>query len=288
MSKTVSVILNWERPEDTLECIRSVERSTVQTEIIVVDNGSRDDSTQLIAQASSVQLLALTSNLGFAGGFNAGIEKALASGADWIFILNNDTVIDPMAIAHLIKTSWDVAVPKILRYDAADRLWAAGARWRRFPPSVVMRGFGWYGQGEQDGTMWDTECSLEYATGCALMVRRHVFERVGLFDPIYENYMEDYDWCYRVRQAGLMLGYVPMARVLHKVSHSLGEGSPRKWQYLGRNTALFYLRHRRFSLCHLMVHVAWVSMREIVKGQWRGIQWYWHGLQEGMQVAGRE
>ncbi|MGB5845944.1 MAG: glycosyltransferase, partial [Anaerolineales bacterium] len=90
------VIVNWERPEDTIQCIRSVLQSKYPNfQILVVDNGSSDDSIEKISQAcDQITLIALPENIGFAGGYNAGIEKALESGAPFIFLLNNDTVIN--------------------------------------------------------------------------------------------------------------------------------------------------------------------------------------------------
>ncbi len=230
-SPTVAVVIvNYQRPDDTLECLRSVMGSAgVRLEVIVVDNGSGDDSaTRITSTFPKVILVNLPENMGFAGGYNIGIEKALLSSAEYIFLLNNDTTIDPGAIRALVDAEWDVGVPKILYYSRPELIWAAGCRWRRLPPSVAMIGFG-----KQDGPRYDAKGSLEYATGCALMVRRRVLDALPGFDPDLENYMEDYDFCFRLHRAGFSLGYVPASRVKHKVSQTLGEYSPERWRQAG-------------------------------------------------------
>lgn len=284
------VIVNWERPDDTVQCIRSVcDSNGIRPNILVVDNGSRDDSVRRIARAfPEVKWVRLAQNLGFAGGYNAGIERALASGAESIFLLNNDTIVESGAIRDLLESPWDVAVPKILFDAYPNRIWAAGAQWRRFPPSVLMRGLGVFGQGVPDGAVWDRPVPLEYATGCALMVRRRVFEQVGGFDLDFENYMEDYDFCFRVRRAGFTIGYEPAARIRHKVSQTLGLASPRWWWYMGRNTVLFYRKENRFPSWMLWSYLAWIFPREMIKGNASHLASFWQGVRQGLQLAGAQ
>ena len=280
------VIVNWERAQDTIECIQSVMQShKVTVSVLVVDNGSRDDSVDQIRHlCPDAELICLPTNLGFAGGFNTGIEHFMGSDAEYVFLLNNDTVIFPDTIHALVLAmqGCDVAVPKILFHDSPGRIWAAGARWRFFPPSVIMIGYE-----RRDGPQYNVPRSLDYATGCALMLNRQVVEKVGGFDPDYQNYQEDYDLCYRIRAAGYRIGYVPTARLLHKVSMTLGEGSPQKWRLLGRNTVLFYRKHNRFPSWMLWSFLIWVSVRETLKRQPAALPDFWRGVREGLVVLKR-
>ena len=124
------LIVNWERPGDTIECIRSVMNSQrVAYSILLVDNGSRDDSVARLNHLyPGTEVIRLPSNLGFAGGYNAGIKRFLASDSDYVFLLNNDTVIYPNTITTLVEgmQEWDVTVPKINFYDSPGIVWAAG------------------------------------------------------------------------------------------------------------------------------------------------------------------
>ncbi len=284
--KITVIIVNWERPQDTLECLRSVIDSDTDNwrlRILLVDNGSRDRSVaQISSSFPDVTIISLPENLGFAGGYNAGIQIALQTDCEFFLLLNNDTVLDRKAIQALCSTPWDMAVPKILYYDAPRKLYAAGARWRRFPPSVVMIGYD-----RKEGRKHQKPLPLQYATGCAFMAKRRVFETVAGFDPDFENYLEDYDFFYRTNEAGLTLGYVPEARVYHKVSQSLGEYSPRRWQYLGRNTVLFYCKGNRLPRWALWSQIFWFTLRETLKGNVSLIPHFSRGIREGFRYLRR-
>ena len=222
------VILNWQRPEDTVACVRSVQADECSDmRVLVVDNGSTDDSVREISSACpDIEILKLPNNLGFARGINAGIQYAIKHQADLILLLNNDTVVKANAITELARSldcnqNWSISVPKICHFDEPERIWAAGCRWRRFPPRVTMIGLG-----KRDASKYNRRRELDFATGCALLVRRTVFEDIGGFDPAFSSYQEDYDFCFRARQAGHRLVYIPRAEILHKVSQSLGENTP--------------------------------------------------------------
>lgn len=280
-AQVVVVIVNWEKPGDTIQCIRSVMDSEFSDfQIVVIDNGSNDDSVDKISRSSpEITLLSLPENLGFAGGYNFGIEYAQKSAAPFYFLLNNDTVLDKRAIGALINSPWDIAVPKITYYENPDMIWAAGARWRPFPPTIKMIGYR-----KKDIKTYNISHQLDYATGCALMVKKQVFETVPGFDPLYVNYMEDYDFSYRVREAGYTMGYVPEAKVQHKVSLSLGPSSPQRWYFIGRNTVLFYRQGDRFPGYTLWGVLGWVFLREILQGNAAYLPSFWRGVREGMDI----
>jgi len=281
MHHVTVIIVNWQKPQDTIECVQSVQRTKhVNIHIVVIDNGSLDNSAQLIQQnCLEVELITLPRNLGFCGGYNTGIQHALKSGTDYLFLLNNDAIIDPGTIPALVSSPWDMAVPKIYYYDEPNRIWAAGAKWRWFPPSVKM-----VGHKKLDGAAYQTAYPLDYATGCAFMVSTPLIEKVGGFDPLYENYMEDYDFSYRVKRSGFSIGYVPQANVYHKVSQSLGAQSPKVWYFMGRNTVLFYRKNQRFPGFMLSIYLAWVTLREIVKGNYKVLPSFWHGVNIGKNI----
>ena len=277
------IIVNWERPNDTIECIGSISASSnYDHRILVVDNGSRDESVITISQAyPDIDLLILPKNSGFAGGYNSGIQWGLKTKATHFFLLNNDTIIDVDTIPALLSVDWDAVVPKILYFDRPDLIWAAGSRWRVFPPSIVMRG-----RGKPDSSFNDQSSLLDYATGCALFLHRHVLESINGFDPVFENYMEDYDFCYTLRQQGLTLGYQPASRVWHKESRSLGLQSPRRWQFLGQNTVLFYRKKGRFSHFTLWSVLLWFTIREIINGHALLLPHFWQGVRKGLALLG--
>jgi GT2 family glycosyltransferase len=274
------VIVNWCKPGDTIECIQSLVNNEIPADhMLIVDNGSLDNSfDQIKKTCPDIEIHKLVENLGFTGGYNYGIELALKSGASRIFILNNDTIVDKDTVPQLLASDWDVSVPKIYFYDNPKIIWSAGARWRRFPPMVIMRGYQ-----QPDSLRYDKPVPLEYATACAIMVRREVIEAIGGFDDMFENYQEDYDFSYRVRTAGFSIGYVPKARVWHKESMSLGPLSIQKWWYLGRNCVLFYRKNERFPVWYLTIFLAWVTLRESLKMNFPQLKEFWQGVKVGKE-----
>jgi len=145
---------------------------------------------------------------------------------------------------------------------------------------VTMRGYQ-----KPDNATYDRSVALDYATACALMVRRRVLEQTKGFDPLFVNYHEDYDFAFRARQAGFRIGYVPEARVWHKVSRSLGQASPLLWWYLGRNSVLFYRKDGRFPAWTLEVFLVWFSLREMVKLNLGRLPDFWAGVREGRKLV---
>jgi GT2 family glycosyltransferase len=272
------VIVNWRKQLDTIECVVSLRNSGIPGDnILVVDNGSNDDSFQQLEKSCpDIKIHPVGENRGFTGGYNIGIELAMKSGASEIFLLNNDAIVGGDTIPILLDSSMDVRVPKIYFYDQPNVVWAAGARWRKFPPMVVMRGYKKF-----DSPRYDIPINLEYATACALLIRSEVFEKVGGFDGLFENYQEDYDFCYRLRKAGFKMGFIPRAKVWHKVSTSFGGLSAQKWWYLGRNSVLFYTKDGRFPMWTLPAFLTWVTIREAAKLNLTQIREFWRGVEEG-------
>lgn len=280
------VILTWNYKDVTVECLNSVLSLDYQPlDVVVVDNHSLDGTPDLIrSRFPSVKLLVCEKNHGFAGGMNKGIACALDHGAGQVLILNNDTVLPPDLLVHLVKASQEnqnrdvgVFVPKICYFEDKKQIWAAGARWRKFPPIVTMIGFK-----SADGPHYNEPREIEFATGCALLVRRQVFEHVGLFDPAYFMYYEDYDFCQRVRIKYRIL-YVPTACLWHKVSISAGEGSPQKWYYWAQSAVLFYHRYFKHPRRTLALVSAWIFFRELINGQIAFAPHYYRGLRSGFE-----
>ncbi len=277
------VIVNWNRADDTIECLQALEGSDYSDyRPLVVDNGSTDGSPDAIRAAfPAVEMIANKDNLGFARANNIGIEHALRQGADYVFLLNNDTLVDGRLLTELVAVGESdpqigMLAPKIYYHDGGSRLWSAGARWRRFPPRVTIIGYG-----REDRPAYSVQREADYATGCAMLVKRGVFERVGMFDPAFFMYHEDYDFSARVRRGGYRIVYVPQAVMWHKVSASTGEESPLKWYYLGKYIVPLYLKHFRPPRLSLALFVLWVLARETTKGNARYLGSYLRGLRDG-------
>lgn len=279
------VILTWNQREDTLECLKSVfELSYTNFRVVVVDNGSDDSTSEAIqTQFPDVDLIINESNIGVPAADNQGLEHFLQQGADYVLILNNDTVLDKALLSELVQVaeqSSDIGmtVPKIYYYGEDNLLWSAGAEWRRFPPRVVITGFG-----EQDGHAYDTQRELDYATGCATLVSRQALEAVGLLDSVYFMYQEDYDYSERLREANYKIVYVPTAIMWHKVSASVGDGSPEQWFRWSRSLVRYYRRHGTFWWVEFATFFSWVILRDVLGGNFRAICPHIKGLWAGLE-----
>jgi GT2 family glycosyltransferase len=242
LPKVFVILVNWNRIDDTLDCIESLRESTYENfEVIVVDNGSTDGSVRKLRQVTEpLVILEAATNLGFTGGNNLGIRYALAHNADYVFLLNNDTVIEPRAVQELVlaaerDTQVGVVTPKILFFDFPQVIWCAGTEFSEF-----TFGGGMIGYGLRDKGQFDRRKKIPFASGCAMLIRRSVIQSVGLLDDDFFAVREDLDYSLRVTQAGYSIYYVPSAIVWHKESRSAGgHDAPQYVYYQIRNYVLF-------------------------------------------------
>lgn len=243
------VVLNWNGRDDTLACLRSLAALPDQdVDVIVVDNGSSDDSVQAIRAAHpGVELVETGANLGFAGGNNAGIERALERGAAWVVLLNNDAVLDPGAIAALRRAADShpeagVLGGKLYFADPPGLIWFAG---QRFNPLFGYSGRP-YGYRKHDAPEFREPREIGRAVGALMAVPRVVIDEVGALDESLFLYVEDVEWCLRVKDAGYTVRLVPDATAVHQVSASTGgeHGSLHAMYYGVRNTIVVCERHR--------------------------------------------
>jgi GT2 family glycosyltransferase len=242
-AKVSIVILNLNGYEDTRECLESIRHVRyANLEVILVDNGSSDESSKhLKSEFPEVRLLMSQQNLGFGGGCNLGIEDALRHGADFVLLLNNDTIVDPDFLRILIETGETdpqigILGPKIYYASDPKRIWFAGGFVR-----LKSGRFGHFGQGriDEDGHFAKME-ETGWITGCALLIKSYVFQEIGFLDSELFAYSEDADFCLRARSAGYKCIFMPDAKVWHKISRTSGAQSPFAL-YLGTRNQLIWI-----------------------------------------------
>jgi GT2 family glycosyltransferase len=245
--KVSIIILNWNGRDDTLECLASIVQLDYSNyEVVVVDNGSMDDSVSSIQKMfPDVTLIQTHKNLGYAGGNNVGIKRALETGAEYILILNNDTVVDSSLLRKLFeanRTRPDAGLlgPAIYNYSAQDELISIGGV--RDP----SRSFEFV-QASHEGSAYQ---EVEILIGCAMLIKREVFERAGLLDESFFLCWEEIDFCMRAAENGFKCLAVPEAVIWHKVGAALGaeasaseEASPLRTYFDVRNQLRWAKHH---------------------------------------------
>ena len=226
MSRTVVIVVNYNNDQDTTQCVNSLQNSQKRPVVVAVDNASTiGDIEAAVGTYPDSKLIYSPTNLGFGRGNNLGIRWALShTDCEFIFLLNNDAMVEPDTITKL-ETALDdhpeagVASPRIVMAEEPDMLWYGGGEvaWRK--GSARVPGY----LGPADATLALSARNVSFASGCAMLVRRSVLQEAGGFDPRFFMYEEDLELCLRVQEMGWTIRYVPEALVLHKV-----QGTQRK------------------------------------------------------------
>lgn len=261
------ITVNYNGIEDTLEMIESLKKHLVLSyEIIVVDNASRVNEADIVAQRyPDVVAIRSEKNLGFSGGNNLGIKVARGK---YIMMLNNDTyVLDDSIgkLTDLLNNNLEVAAvsPKIKYADSPDYIQYAGAT----PFSAITLRNKTIGFGEIDKNQYNMPCRTSFLHGAAMVIRKEVIDKVGLMPEIFFLYYEEIDWSSHFEREGYSMWYVPQCTIFHKESRSVGTESELKVFYMTRNRLLYAWRNRRGLtrfLC-LMYLLSIVSLKNSLK-----------------------
>jgi GT2 family glycosyltransferase len=335
------IILNWNGWRDTIECLESLYRiSYPNYDVILVDNGSTDDSIgkikeycsgeikvesrfvkystdnkpikvfeisegasgsfpksnyENVAASSRAIIIKNKRNYGFAAGCNIAITFALSTlRPDYILLLNNDTVVDMDFLNELIKTAEGdekigIVGPKIYFYDHLGRSDVISFTGEDVVP---WKGAGQiYGYEEIDKGQWDEPMEPDRLEASCLLIRREVFEKVGLFDETFFMYYEETDICFRAKRAGFRLKYCPNAKIWHKVASSTGGMvSPVRIYFMTRNRPLFIMKNFPSEFWkHILYVIFWefkfyVRFYLIQRRDYRAFRYYIKGLTDGYRT----
>lgn len=261
MKRVEIVVLNWNGWRDTLTCIASLLRlSYPNFGLIVVDNGSTDGSQGYIeARFPAIKVLQTGANLGFGGGCNAGIRKALEQRADYVWLVNSDATVDVNALSELVRVA-----------DEQTQVGAVGSVLYEMdrPAQVQLWGGGkvkfWLGAAYHQ----TLPAELDYLSGASMLLRREALDQVGQFDEsTYFMYWEDSDLGFRLRRAGWQLAVAEKSRVWHRLSASLGRGSCQLDLYFTRSGVRFLRRYAPMSSISVLMMVARMLTKRVVLGE---------------------
>lgn len=240
----ICVILNTNRRDDTIECIESLSRNSYSNKkVIVLDNHSTDGSVTAIRESfPNVQVIELDKNLGYAGNNNVGIEAALDQGADWVFVLNEDIILDDECLSKLVDVGESdpqigILGPLVYHHDEPNVIQSAGGKLGKYWQSIHI------GKNELDQGQFTAPHPVEWISGCAILVRRAAIEQAGMLDKDYFIYWEETEWCIRIGRAGWKIVHVPQAKIWHKGVQRDYQPKPSFTYYGTRNHLLTLAKH---------------------------------------------
>ena len=272
--KVFIIILNWNNFAETSACLYSLRHLDYANYVVlVIDNASTDDSVSRLRQTfPEVRFFESAKNVGFAGGCNCGIRNALAGQADYVWLLNNDTLVDASALRALVN-----------RAERGSRNGAIGSALYFIDDPERMQV---WGGGSIDFVLGRSshflrpvpEVQIEFITGASMLISRPAIESVGLFDEGFFMYWEDADLCLRLRAAGWNLGVAADSKVWHKGSTFVGQGSVNSYRYFNASAARFFKRHSSVPLISFWLGSILRLGKRIVLGDWERTRAVWQGM----------
>ncbi len=281
----VTIVLNNNRRDDTLACLTSLRQGIYKNQsIIVLDNASQDGSVEAIrASFPEVQLIELTENRGYAGNNNVGLRATATQQSDWIFVLNDDTIVDSDCLARMVELGESnqkigMIGPMVYHFSEPEVIQSAGGSLDHHWESRHI------GQHEPDQGQFGEPRPVDWVSGCAILVRRAVIDQIGVLDEQFFCYWEEVDWCLRAHQAGWLIMQVPQAKLWHKGVQRDYRPKPYVTYYVTRNQFLLLTKHHAplsawifawkqtlRTLLSWTVKPKWRSMREHRNAMWHGV-----------------
>ncbi len=279
------VILHFGRVQDTLECLESLSRNDYKNfKTIVLNSTMSRDATEIIrTKFPEVELIELSENLGYAGNNNIGIGVAVKRGADWVFVLNYDTILDPACLTNLVKSGKGhpeigIVGPLVYHHDEPNVIQSAGGMLGKYWQSSHL------GKDQLDQGQFTSLQHVDWISGCAILVRRTLIEQVGMLDQNYFLYWEETEWCIRAAKAGWQIVHQPAAKLWHKGVRRNYQPKPSFTYYGTRNHLLTLCKHnaplraRVFTWLQIMRTLAswsirpkWRNKRDHRDAMWRGV-----------------
>ncbi len=252
------ITINYNNSEDTINLLESLRNQTDKDfEVVVVDNDSKDVDQLMDYKTTEVNIIYIKNdrNLGFSGGNNVGIRKALQNGANWVLLLNNDTMPESHLIEHLrADLEGKEGIIGLPLNEGNGTAFGGKIQWLK--PTLRHN----YNQAEMDDMR-------AYAIGGAMLIHESVFNRIGLLNEKYFLYFEDADFCQRARKARIPISFLPEIKISHAVSSSTKKlGSPMLLRYHYRNAMYFNLKNGPWYIKLLVWPWSWlIILKQIIK-----------------------
>jgi len=292
--KVYILVLNWNGWRDTIECLESLLKLEYPNyQIVIIDNGSTDESVSQLSlwkeRHPEVVLLETGNNLGYAGGNNFGLRYVLEKGDfDYVWILNNDTVVETKALFYLVQRMQEepkagICGSAVLHYERRDVIWALGGIYDKwFAQAFHLMGDQKYDPDYLEKNLTKIEKKMSYVVGASVLVSRKFLEEVGLMAEDYFLFFEEIDWATRARRKFSLI-LAPRSVVYHKGGASLkrregkqnGRFSLVFDQYTTRNRLRFTLKFYPYLLPILYLSILGYIIDRIRCGAWENVAVIW-------------
>lgn len=263
------IILNWNCWQDTVECVESCLKLTYPNfRILIVDNGSTDGSaTNLRERFPRIDFIQTGSNLGFAGGNNFGIRFALDHGAEYVWLLNNDTIVSTESLSCLVnviekKPRVGIVGSKIYYYKENNKIWFAGGLCQS-----DLIGLRHKGLGEEDKGQYDEIIPVDFITGCSLLIKSVTVRNIGFMDEAFFLYWEDVDWNVRAISMGWEVLFVPQSQIWHKIGSSVKNRSNVQGYHSTRSLLIFSLKYNKKKIPLILIRSFFFSIYSFIGGE---------------------
>ena len=283
-----TIILNYNNYTDTIDTIESVLSLEYDTNSILLIENSSDKSIirKIQTQFPDLVIFENEKNLGYAGGNNVGIQKAIASGTDYIFLLNNDVKLEKDVLKKCVSAmekspGCAACQPLIVTFENEERIWSAGTQLYFGYPRLFLKGT----KLQKNGI----KISPFGLVGCAILFRRSALQQIGLFDESLFLLHEETDWCIRAKKMNFSLLIISNAIVYHKISTTIGMFSEIYLYYIGRNWLLVGKKNFSFFgylyvlFTEFLIRFPYYLYHVIKKGHIKMIKYYLQGILDGIQ-----
>jgi hypothetical protein len=283
-----SIVLNYNNYTDTIDTIESVLSLEYDTNSILLIENSSDKSIirKIQTQFPDLVIFENEKNLGYAGGNNVGIQKAIASGTDYIFLLNNDVKLEKDVLKKCVSAmekspGCAACQPLIVTFENEERIWSAGTQLYFGYPRLFLKGT----KLQRNGI----KTSPFGLVGCAILFRRSALQQIGFFDESLFLLHEETDWCIRAKKMNFSLLIISNAIVYHKISTTIGMFSEIYLYYIGRNWLLVGKKNFSFFgylyvlFTEFLIRFPYYLYHVIKKGHIKMIKYYLQGILDGIQ-----
>ncbi len=292
------ILVNWNGFKFTKACLESLRQVDYPDfQVILVDNSSANsEGERLKALFPEITLIQSSENLGFAGGNNLGLKKALSEHYSHVLLLNNDTEVEPDFLGEmLLKFSQTpklaIAQPLILFFHDRNLIWSAGGKWNSFLGRAITKG-----DRKLKSAYAINDQNLDWATGCCMLLRTEALMEVGLLNESYFAYFEDVEWSRRFIRKGFEIQLVPQAQIYHhagaasKSTHKEGTLNPRVFYYHVRNQFFLIRSQVEFAAkpfaftYHLLRFIAWMGYFGL-RGRFQKFKSVAKGIGDGFSMS---